>query len=130
MLSITTSFPPTFAPDDATTEHTSPLGLCALSADPKEDQDLNKDSGFRFGKISILFKTVDCIVCFFFFYGEPCFLGNSVESRFEYDSSIIETNIMSVDVKTTESDGIIFFAHQVNGPDMIAVYLTKGLVNY
>lgn len=53
-------------------------------------------------------------------------------SRFEYDSIMIKTknnrNEISVDVKTSSSDGIIFFAHQSDGTDFMAVYLIEGKV--
>lgn len=60
-------------------------------------------------------------------------LGNTVGSRFEYDSLTVktktnETELMSVDVKTTGPNGIIFYAHQVGGTDMMAVYLKDGKV--
>lgn len=58
--------------------------------------------------------------------------GNQVGSRFEYDSIMIKTknnrNDISVDVKTLSTDGIIFFAHQSDGTDFMAIYLIEGKV--
>jgi len=55
-----------------------------------------------------------------------------VGSRFEYDSIMIKTknnrNDISVDVKTLSTDGIIFFAHQSDGTDFMAIYLIEGKV--
>lgn len=53
-------------------------------------------------------------------------------SRFEYDSIMIKTksdkNEISVDIKTSSSDGIIFFSYQSDGTDFMAVYLIEGKV--
>eukprot|EP00102_Acyrthosiphon_pisum_P016424 XP_008187385.2 PREDICTED: laminin subunit alpha [Acyrthosiphon pisum] len=102
---LQTTLSPTLVPDEITYP---PVGLCALSLNPQLDTDLNKDSGFRF--------------------------GNQVGSRFEYDSIMIKTknnrNDISVEVKTFSTDGIIFFAHQSDETDFMAVYLIEGKVNY
>jgi len=37
-------------------------------------------------------------------------------------------NEISVDVKTTSADGIIFFAYQTDGTDFMSVYLNEGKV--
>lgn len=51
-------------------------------------------------------------------------------SRIKYDSTKNKANIfhMSVDVKTTATDGIIFFAQQSDGSETMAVYIQKGKV--
>lgn len=53
-------------------------------------------------------------------------------SRFEYDSMMIKTkndrNEISVDLKTSSTNGIIFFAYQSDGTDFMAVYLDYGKV--
>jgi len=55
-----------------------------------------------------------------------------VGSRFEYDSTMIKTknnrNDISVEVKTFSTDGIIFFAHQSDETDFMAIYLVDGKV--
>lgn len=53
------------------------------------------------------------------------FAGNSVGSRVEYDSIKSKDNKieMSVDVKTSASDGVIFFVQQPGGRDIMAVYV-------
>jgi len=60
------------------------------------------------------------------------FSGNQLGSRFEYDSIMIKTknnrNDISVEVKTFSTDGIIFFAHQSDETDFMAVYLIEGKV--
>uniref|UniRef100_A0A2H8TTK7 Laminin subunit alpha n=2 Tax=Melanaphis sacchari TaxID=742174 RepID=A0A2H8TTK7_9HEMI len=98
----------TLAPDEITTKPSAPVGLCALSVIPQIDTDVNKNSGFRF--------------------------GNQVGSRFEYDSTMIKTkndrNEISLDIKTSSTDGVIFFAYQSEGTDFMAVYLNEGKVNY
>lgn len=56
--------------------------------------------------------------------------GNLWGSRLEYNT--LRTNgivtEMSVEVKTTSSYGIIFFANHPNGSDVMAVYLNEGRV--
>lgn len=60
------------------------------------------------------------------------FKGNLVGSRLEYDSLPIKSkgdeSEMSIDVKTTSADGVIFYAHQHDGSDFMAVYLKEGRV--
>lgn len=58
------------------------------------------------------------------------FLGNLVGSRFEYDSLIVQsrskTNVISVEVKTSNTEGIIFY--HSTGTDLMAIYLKEGKV--
>lgn len=55
-----------------------------------------------------------------------------VGSRLEYDSLPINSNSnnneMSVDIKTTNADGIIFYTRQLDGNDFMAIYLKEGKV--
>lgn len=46
---LQTTASPTLAPEEITTKPSPPVGLCALSVNPQEDTDINKNSGFRFG---------------------------------------------------------------------------------
>lgn len=48
----------------------------------------------------------------------------------EYDSFLTEDDVieMSVDVRTSSPDGIIYFAQQSDGSDVVAVYLKEGRV--
>jgi len=48
---LQTTSSPTIGPDEITTKPTLPVGLCALSANPQEDTDVNTDNGFRFGML-------------------------------------------------------------------------------
>lgn len=53
--------------------------------------------------------------------------GNLVGSRFEYDSLELESDSeISVDVKTSNPNGIIFY--QSTGTDVMAIYLKEGKV--
>ncbi|XP_050541070.1 laminin subunit alpha [Daktulosphaira vitifoliae] len=100
------TFPPTFAPDETTKP--TPQNLCTLPIVPRDDPDMTKDSGYRF--------------------------GNMIGSRFEYDNMILKpkniSSELSVDIKTTSSEGIIFFGQKLESSDMIAVYLSEGKVYY
>lgn len=53
-------------------------------------------------------------------------------SRLEYDSlptnGNSNKNEMSVDIKTINADGIIFFTRQPVGNDVMAIYLMEGKV--
>lgn len=52
-----------------------------------------------------------------------------VGSRLEYDSLITKTKNnkieISVEIRTTSEDGIIFYAQQFDGTDIMAVYLKE-----
>lgn len=48
---LPTTLSPIVTPDETTTKHAPPIGLCALPVNPEHDTNLNKDSGFRFGII-------------------------------------------------------------------------------
>jgi len=53
-----------------------------------------------------------------------------VGSRLEYDTMKTkgDRNEMSVEIKTSATEGIIFFAQQSGGTDTMAVYLQEGKV--
>lgn len=54
VTTVKTDLSPTIYPDEMTTKQIPPIGLCALSANPQEDMDITKDSGYRFGMLIYL----------------------------------------------------------------------------
>lgn len=53
-------------------------------------------------------------------------------SRLEFDPSTIklndDNNVVSVDVKTSSTNGVIFFAYHSESTDFVAIYLKEGKV--
>jgi hypothetical protein len=48
---LPTTLPPMLSPNEINTQRTAPVGLCALPENPREDPDVNKNSGYRFGML-------------------------------------------------------------------------------
>lgn len=46
-----TTLSPMLSPNEITTQRTPPVGLCALPENPREDPDVNTNSGYRFGML-------------------------------------------------------------------------------
>lgn len=98
----TESVPVTTTLPDTTTV---PMGQCRLPAQPSDDPDVDDNSGTRFGNVRF--------------------------SRHHYESlpgRHRQKSELSVEFKTSEPDGIIFYAAETRHIDYTALYLKDGKV--